>query len=49
MLISNKTLAAVGARFEVEALGEKAVSGRQKIAVFEVKAEDLHVNTNPAP
>jgi class 3 adenylate cyclase len=40
LLISGKTLAAVGARFDVNPLGERILrTGRDKVPVFEVLGE----------
>jgi class 3 adenylate cyclase len=39
ILMTGKTLSSVGERFEVERLGERTISGRQKLTVYEVKAE----------
>lgn len=47
VLISGKTLAAIGARFDVTPLGERALRGKERTAVFEVLEEDIPLHTNP--
>ena len=42
MLVTGKTLAAIGARFDVTPLGERPLQGsRVRTAVFEVIEEDI--------
>jgi class 3 adenylate cyclase len=45
VLITGKTLAAVGARFDVTPLGERVLHGKTRVAVFEVVDEDLDSGT----
>lgn len=45
VLITGKTLAAVGARFDVTPLGERQLLGRTRTAVFEVVEEDSDSGT----
>lgn len=45
VLITGKTLAAVGARFDVTPLGERLLHGRTRTAVFEVVDEDSDSGT----
>jgi adenylate cyclase len=45
VLITSKTLAAVGARFDVSPLGERSLAGAARAAVFEVLDEDSDVGT----
>lgn len=45
VLITGKTLAAVGARFDVTPLGERLLHGRARTAVFEVVDEDSDSGT----
>lgn len=45
VLITGKTLAAVGARFDVTPLGERVLHGRTRTAVFEVVDEDSDSGT----
>lgn len=45
VLITGKTLAAVGARFDVTPLGERQLLGRTRTAVFEVVDEDSDSGT----
>ena len=46
MLVTSKTLAAIGARFDVRPLGERALSGsKQRTPLFEVMDEDLDSGT----
>ena len=48
ILITGKTLAATGARFDVAPLGERELRGkREKVPVFEVLDEDSEVHTSP--
>jgi adenylate cyclase len=48
ILITGKTLAAVGARFDVTPLGERALQpGRERVAAFEVVEEDAAQHTSP--
>ena len=48
VLISGKTLAAIGARFDVTPLGERLLrTGRDKVPVFEVIGEDVPQTTAP--
>ena len=48
VLITGKTLAAIGARFDVTPLGERALSGaKKKVPVFELLHEDVGANTSP--
>jgi adenylate cyclase len=48
VLITGKTLAAIGARFDVNPLGERALRGPQvKEALFEVVEEDVGAHTHP--
>ncbi len=48
VLITGKTLASVGARFEVTPLGPRALKqGAEKVPVFEVVEEDVLQNTEP--
>ncbi len=48
VLITGKTLAAIGARFDVAPLGERELKGKkQKVAVFEVLEEDSDMHTMP--
>ncbi len=48
VLITGKTLAAVGARFDVMPLGERVLRApRDRVAVFEVLEEDVAHLTNP--
>lgn len=48
VLITGKTLAAIGARFDVAPLGERELkSKKQKVAVFEVLEEDSEQHTKP--
>ena len=48
VLITGKTLAATGARFDVAPLGERELRGKkQKVAVFEVLEEDSDMHTMP--
>jgi class 3 adenylate cyclase/pSer/pThr/pTyr-binding forkhead associated (FHA) protein/putative methionine-R-sulfoxide reductase with GAF domain len=48
VLITGKTLAATGARFDVAPLGERELKGKkQKVAVFEVLEEDSEMHTMP--
>ncbi len=50
LLITGKTLAAIGARFDVNPLGERTLGPRDRMAVFEVLEEDVSGTfTNPAP
>jgi len=50
ILITGKTLAAIGARFDVTPLGERTLGPRDKMAVFEVLEEDVSGQfTNPGP
>ena len=46
VLVTSKTLAAIGARFDVRPLGERALSGsKQRTPLFEVMDEDLDSGT----
>jgi class 3 adenylate cyclase len=45
VLITGKTLAAVGARFDVTPLGERVLMGKTRTAVFEVVDEDSDSGT----
>ncbi|MEW6433517.1 MAG: adenylate/guanylate cyclase domain-containing protein [Myxococcota bacterium] len=45
VLITGKTLAAIGARFDVTPLGERLLHGRTRTAVFEVVDEDSDSGT----
>jgi class 3 adenylate cyclase len=45
VLVTGKTLAAVGARFDATPLGERILHGRSRIAVFEVVEEDSESGT----
>jgi adenylate cyclase len=48
VLITGKTLAAVGARFDVQPLGERALEGGAgHVAVFELLDEDVAQHTSP--
>ena len=48
VLITGKTLAAIGARFDVVPLGERLIRPpREKVAAFEVMDEDVPQLTNP--
>lgn len=48
VLVTGKTLAAIGARFDVTPLGERIIHPpREKVAVFEVIEEDVAHLTNP--
>jgi adenylate cyclase len=48
LLITGKTLAAIGARFDVTPLGERLLkTGRDKVPVFEVIGEDVPQHTAP--
>ncbi len=47
ILITGKTLAQIGARFDVTPLGERTLSGKAKAAVFEVVEEDVAGSTSP--
>jgi class 3 adenylate cyclase len=48
ILITGKTLAAIGARFDVNPLGERTLGPRDRMAVFEVLEEDVSGQfTNP--
>ena len=48
LLITGKTLAVIGARFDVMPLGERVLQGaRDKVAAFEVLDEDVPQLTNP--
>jgi class 3 adenylate cyclase len=48
VLITGKTLAAIGARFDVTPLGERLLkAGRDKVPVFEVIGEDVQQHTAP--
>ncbi len=48
VLITGKTLAVIGARFDVVPLGERLIrSPRDKVAAFEVMDEDIPQLTNP--
>lgn len=47
VLVTGKTLAAIGARFDVTPLGERPIFGKAGVAVFEVLEEDVGVNTSP--
>jgi len=48
ILITGKTLAAIGARFDVTPLGERILrTGRDKVPVFEVLGEDVPPRTSP--
>ncbi|KFA87207.1 adenylate/guanylate cyclase domain-containing protein [Archangium violaceum] len=48
VLITGKTLAVIGARFDVVPLGERLIrSPRDKVAAFEVVDEDIPQLTNP--
>ncbi len=48
VLITGKTLTAIGTRFDVAPLGERELKGkRQKVPVFEVLEEDSDVHTMP--
>jgi class 3 adenylate cyclase len=50
VLITGKTLASIGARFDVTPLGERGLKpGREKVPVFEVMEEDLATMTSPGP
>jgi len=48
VLITGKTLASIGARFDVTPLGERGLKpGREKVPVFEVMEEDVATMTSP--
>lgn len=48
VVITGKTLASIGARFDVTPLGERALKpGRDKVPVFEVLEEDVASHTSP--
>jgi len=47
ILITGKTLASIGARFDVTPLGERVIRPGQKIPVFEVTEEDVATITTP--
>ncbi len=48
VLLTGKTLAATGARFDVAPLGERELKGkREKVPVFEVLDEDQELMTSP--
>lgn len=47
VIVSAKTLAQIGARFDVTPLGDRAVRPGMKTAVFAVLEEDIPVHTNP--
>lgn len=48
VLITGKTLASIGARFDVTPLGERGLKpGREKVPVFEVMEEDVATMTGP--
>ncbi len=48
ILITKTVLAAIGARFDVQALGERTLNGsKQKLSAFEVIDEDVGHLTNP--
>jgi class 3 adenylate cyclase len=48
VLITGKTLASIGARFDVTPLGDRALRpGREKVPVFEVLEEDVASHTSP--
>jgi class 3 adenylate cyclase len=48
VLITGKTLAAVGVRFDVMPLGERVLrTPKDKVAAFEVIEEDVPQLTNP--
>ncbi|HEY8211053.1 MAG TPA: adenylate/guanylate cyclase domain-containing protein [Myxococcaceae bacterium] len=50
VLITGKTLASIGARFDVTPLGERGLKpGREKVPVFEVMEEDVASMTSPGP
>jgi class 3 adenylate cyclase len=50
VLITGKTLASIGARFDVTPLGERGLKpGREKVPVFEVMEEDVATMTGPGP
>lgn len=47
VLLSGKTLAAIGARFDVTPVGEKVLRGKEATALFEVLEEDVPLTTFP--
>ena len=48
LLITGRTLASIGARFDVNPLGERPLKGAtERVAVFEVLGEDVGDRTNP--
>ncbi|MBM7113379.1 FHA domain-containing protein [Archangium primigenium] len=47
LLVTGKTLAVIGARFDVMPLGERLLPPRDKVAAFEVIDEDVPQLTNP--
>ncbi|ATB28844.1 FHA domain-containing protein [Melittangium boletus] len=47
LLVTGKTLAVIGARFDVMPLGERLLPPRDKVAAFEVLDEDVPQLTNP--
>jgi class 3 adenylate cyclase/pSer/pThr/pTyr-binding forkhead associated (FHA) protein len=49
VLISGKTQASLGKRFLVSSLGEREISGRQQLTVYEVKAEAAAPTQPPVP
>lgn len=48
VLVSGKTLANIGARFDVHPLGERALGPDLRVAAFEVMCEDSAGNTSPS-
>lgn len=47
VLITAKTLAAIGSRFDVAPLGERVLRGKERVATFEVLEEDAAQLTHP--
>jgi class 3 adenylate cyclase len=48
VLITGRTLASIGARFDVNPLGERPIRGaHERVALFEVLGEDVGDRTNP--
>jgi adenylate cyclase len=47
VLITARTLAAIGSRFDVAPLGERVLRGKERVATFEVLEEDAAQLTHP--